>query len=100
MAENSLVKMNLNLLRMKNGFNCLDYFIKCINHDMYSRNKRETALSIFDQKRFFLIEFEITPWECIDIKKRSEKKKIILTKLEMRNTPININNLFHEEKES
>ena len=41
---------------------CINYILRSIIHDMYMQGIKKTALSIFDEKRIYLDNIKIIPW--------------------------------------
>ena len=57
---------------MEEDYNCLfggeyqnecdNYIIRSINHEKYLQQVKKSTLSIFDDKRCYIIEIESIPW--------------------------------------
>ena len=41
---------------------CNNYTLRSINHEMHLQGVKNSTLSIFDNKRFYIVETECIPW--------------------------------------
>ena len=55
---------------------CDNYILRSINHEMYLQKLKKSTLSLFDDKRRYISETEIKPWNysyLLSIVKSKEK---------------------------
>ena len=41
---------------------CENYMLKSVNHEMYLQRLKKSTLSIFDDKRCYIKETKVIPW--------------------------------------